>query len=90
MIIKLRSKGPTDLEQSNQPVTESPSDRTAFDGRYLYRACRISGAPIIIRARSLAADEIEFLVSPAADLPLPDEKAEEGGMGDIDPEDIPF
>ena len=73
MVFRLRSKGPTDLERCIQPVTENQSDRAAFDGRVLYRAVRISGVPIIIRAYSLAADEVEFLVSPAADSALPPE-----------------
>lgn len=70
-VFTLRSKGPTDLERCIQPVTESQSDRAAFDGRLLYRAVRISGVPIILRAHSPAGDEVEFLVSPAADNGLP-------------------
>ncbi len=72
-VIRLRSNGPTNLERCIQPVTESQSDRAAFDGRFLYRAVRISGVPIIVRAHSLAADEVEFLVSPAKDSSLPPE-----------------
>ncbi|MFC1543035.1 DNA-3-methyladenine glycosylase family protein [Candidatus Neomarinimicrobiota bacterium] len=71
MILKLRSKGPTDLATCNQPQTESPADRLAFTDGILYRAARIAAAPVIIRAHSLATDEIEFAVSPAEETPLP-------------------
>ncbi|UCH63717.1 MAG: DNA-3-methyladenine glycosylase 2 family protein [Fidelibacterota bacterium] len=71
MILKLRSKGPTDLARCNQPVTENQSDRVAFADGLLYRAARIAGSPVIIRVGSLADDGLEFLISPAEDTPLP-------------------
>jgi len=75
VILKLRSKGLTDLARCNQPVTENQSDRVAFADGLLYRAARIAGSPIIIRAGSLTDDELEFLVSPAEDTLLPPKAA---------------
>ncbi len=74
MILRLLSNGPTDLAHCNQPVTESQSDREAFADGILYRAARIAGTPVIILAGSTATDEIEFMVSPAEDIPLPPEE----------------
>ncbi len=75
MILHLRSNGPTDLARCNQPVTENQSDREAFADGFLYRVARIAGSPVIIRVGSLADDELEFLVSPAEDTPLPPKAA---------------
>ncbi len=74
LTLRLRSMGPTELARCNQPVTESQSDREAFADGLLYRAGRIAGVPVIIRAGSLAVDQIEFTVTPAGDTPLPPEK----------------
>ncbi|UCH10671.1 MAG: hypothetical protein JSU61_01910, partial [Fidelibacterota bacterium] len=73
--LHLVSKGPTNLALCNQPVTENQSDRAAFTNSTLYRAARIHGIPVIIRARSRSRDEIEFRVSPAGDAPLPSKDA---------------
>ena len=73
--LHLTSQGPTDLALSNQPVTENQSDRAAFSNDTLYRAARIQGNPVIIRARSCGLDEIKFRVSPAEDVPLPPKEA---------------
>ena len=52
-------------------MTESITDRGACVQGILYRAARIREVPVIIRARSITADEIEFVVDTAEDLPLP-------------------
>lgn len=71
MTLRLRSNGPTDLARSNQPVTENREDRAAYLDGTLYRASRIDGVPVVIRARSVTTDELAFEVSPAEDIPLP-------------------
>ena len=71
MTLRLRSNGPTDLARSNQPITENREDRAAYLDGTLYRASRIDGVPVVIRARSVATDELAFEVSPAEDIPLP-------------------
>ncbi len=75
LTLSLKSNGPTDLARCNQPVTENQSDREAFADGFLYRVARIAGSPVIIRAGSLADDELEFLVSSAEDTPLPPQAA---------------
>ncbi len=71
--LRLQSNGPTDLGLCNQPATEMAMDRAAWRDGALYRAGRIAGVPVLMRAHSLAADEIEFRVRPADETPLPDE-----------------
>ncbi len=71
MILRLSSNGPIDLTLSNQPVTELQWDRDAMEAGQLYRAARLEGVPVIIRARSLAAELAEFRVTQAEDIPLP-------------------
>lgn len=71
--IRLQSNGPTDLRLCNQPATEMAVDRAAWREGALYRAGRIAGVPVLMRACSLAADDIEFQVRPADATPLPDE-----------------
>ncbi len=75
LTLRLRSNGPTDLARCNQPVTEHEADRQAYRNGVLYRAGRIAGVPVIIKARSVALDELEFTISPAEDMPLPPESA---------------
>ncbi|MCH7858923.1 MAG: DNA-3-methyladenine glycosylase 2 family protein [Candidatus Marinimicrobia bacterium] len=71
LTLRLRSNGPTDLARCNQPVTENQKDREAYLDGTLYRASRIDGVPVVIRARSVATDELAFEVSAAEDSPLP-------------------
>ncbi|MFB0516963.1 MAG: DNA-3-methyladenine glycosylase [Candidatus Neomarinimicrobiota bacterium] len=71
LTLRLRSNGPTNLARCTQPVTEHQADREAFADGCLYRASRIAGVPVIVRAGSAAADELEFTVSPAGNTRLP-------------------
>ncbi len=72
IIIRLRSNGPTDLRLCNQPATEMAVDRAAWRDGALYRAGRIAGVPVLMRAHALAEDQIEFRVWPAEETPVPD------------------
>ncbi|MEE9464788.1 MAG: hypothetical protein V3W14_04330 [Candidatus Neomarinimicrobiota bacterium] len=71
--LRLPSNGPIDLALCNQPATELESDRAASRDGAIYRAGRIAGVPVLLRARSIKEDEIEVRVSPADEIPLPDE-----------------
>ncbi len=71
--LQLRCNGPIDLAFCNQPGTELLSDRAASRDGAIYRAGRIAGVPVLLRAQSINEDEIEVQVSPADDIPLPAE-----------------
>ncbi len=70
--LRQTSNGPIDLALCNQPATELESDRVASRDGAVYRAGRIAGVPVLLRACSLKDDEIEVRVWPADDMPLPD------------------
>lgn len=68
---RLKFNGPIDLAASCTPYTENRGDRQAFVAGTLYRAMRINGTAVVLKARAAASDEIEVEVFPASSGSLP-------------------